>query len=85
MATVNEYGREWDERIPRGALSWLVGRLHVGTCDDEIAADIRQRADGRPEWTADLVAQAVEYALACHRDNQGLYRAVMSGDLREEG
>jgi hypothetical protein len=69
-----EYGKRWDARVPRADISWLMGRVHVGTTAAEIEADIRKRCNA-PGYTASLIKQSVAYALECHRRNGDLFRA----------
>ena len=57
-----------------------MGRVHVGTSDDEIAADIRKRCAG-PGYTPAIIRQSIAYALECHRRNGDLNRRVVSGRL----
>jgi len=79
-----EFGKRWDARVPRAAISWLMGRVHVGTPDSEIEANIRRRiakSDSAGLYTPALVRQSIAYALACHRRNGDLYKRVMSGRL----
>ena len=83
-ATVREYGRDWDARVPRGDVSWLMGRVHDGTPDEEIAADIRARTASQPGYTPALIEETVAYALVCHLQNQDLYRAVVTGRLSHD-
>lgn len=64
--------------IPKQCIDWIVGRIHVGTSDEEVKAEIRKRATG-PEWTKAKIMEAEMYAIHCHRKNQELYRTVMSG------
>jgi len=81
---VGEFGKKWDERVPRSAISWLMGRVHVGTSDAEIEADIRKRIAEGPQaklYTESLIKQSVAYALECHKRNRGLYRDVVNGGL----
>ncbi len=80
---VSEYGRKWDARIPRGDIAWIIRREHVGVTDDEIRTMMRGRLDNciDARWTPRLVKQACEYAVACHHENQGLYKRVVSGHL----
>ncbi len=65
-----------DSTVPRHDVSWYMGRVHVGTSDEAVKADIVERCKG-PGYTAGIVRQTVAYALWCHRKNQGLYRSVM--------
>lgn len=73
-----EYEKTVPDYVPRGGINWLMGCLHVSTPDSEIEADITRRL---PQATPEQLAKCVEYAIACHRENQGLYRAVVSGRL----
>ena len=75
---VTEFGRKWRVETPRGDIHWLMGRVHIGTPDIEVKADIRSRCTD-PAYTPELIQEAVDYALLCHAENQGLYRYVMSG------
>jgi len=88
MATyVKEFGKQWDERVPRGAISWLINRLHVGVSDDAIEKNIRERIANSPqasEYTASLIEQSVAYAIECHHQNQATYRAVNGGSFIRE-
>ena len=61
-----------DERVPRNDLDWYMGRVHVGTSDDEIRADIAKRCSN-PAYTPALVRQTQAYALYVHRKNQELF------------
>jgi len=68
-----------DAKVPRRDVSWLVNRLHVGTPDTTIEADISKRChapDGTlvMGYTPTIVKQTVAYALYCHRKNQNLVR-----------
>jgi hypothetical protein len=63
--------------IPKGSISFIVSRLHVGTADAEVEANIRQRTEKL--YTPAQVNKCVAYALRCHRENQGLYNYVMRG------
>ena len=58
--------------VPTGQISWIVGNKHVGEDDSELAEDIADRAKRAGATDADLIAQMVAYALACHRANQAL-------------
>jgi len=84
-----EFGKQWDERVPRAAIVWLMDRVHVGTSDAKIERSIRARIAKSPDaaaFTKELIEQSVAYALECHRRNQATYRAVNSGflgDLRK--
>jgi hypothetical protein len=69
-----EFGKRWDARVPRADIHWLMGRVHVATADDEIAADIRRRCADQPGYTAAIVRQSVAYALECHKRNRDLVK-----------
>lgn len=66
---------------PTRAIKHHMGNVHVGTSDAMVEQDIRnaisQTKDGR--WTNEIMAECIEYAIACHRENQALYNEVMSG------
>lgn len=74
-----EYGKRWDARVPRRDVNYLMGRVHVGTPDAEVEADIRRRCEGKPGYTPGLVEQSVRYAIECHQRNRELFRHVMGG------
>lgn len=58
--------------IPYSQLRWIVGHMHVGTPDNEVCADIEERAAHAGVKDPDLVAQLCAYALVWHRANQAL-------------
>jgi Na+-transporting methylmalonyl-CoA/oxaloacetate decarboxylase gamma subunit len=64
--------------VPQASIRWLMGRVHVGTPDAEVEADMRRRC-AKTNATEQEIAAIVAFAIACHRENQGLYNAVMSG------
>jgi len=64
--------------IPKQSLRWLVGRLHVGTPDSEVEADIRRRCSTATEAQRNA---CVKYALKCHAENRNLYSRVVSGRI----
>lgn len=64
--------------LPRSQIEFVVDRLHVGTSDDEVAAEIRRRTKGG-SWTPARVRRAVEYAIKHHRKNRGVFSHVMRG------
>ena len=70
-----EYGKRWDEHVPRNDIRWLMGRVHVGTCAAEIEADIRDRCAKNPAFTPSLIKQSIAYALECHKRNRALFDA----------
>jgi len=60
-------------------LAWVVGRMHVGTSDAEVRAEIRRRL--RPEVPTRERQRIVDAAVRIHRRNRRLYVAVMGGRL----
>lgn len=66
--------------VPRSQIDFLVGKLHVGTPDEEVAADIRKRAESAG-WPKPVVTLAVNYAVKRHQANRGTYSDVMSGNI----
>jgi hypothetical protein len=81
---VSEFGKQWDERVPRYAISWLINRVHVGVTDAEIEKSIRERiarSEDAAKFTSSLINQSVRYALECHHRNRDLYNSVNRGFL----
>ncbi len=76
-----EYGKRWDARVPRYAISHKLGKLHVGTPDAAIEALIREACKA-PGFTPSLIRQSVAYALECHKRNRDLYQYVTGGSIR---
>ena len=66
--------------IPKASIEWIVARMHVSESDEYVKTDIRHRCTTNG-WTEKSIVQAEVYAVKCHRKNQELYRAVMSGKL----
>jgi len=63
--------------VPRSAIAWIVGRMHVGTPDAAVESAIRGRIrKGTSERT---IKACVKYALRCHTANRKLYSRVMGG------
>ena len=67
----------------KGQIQWLVGNMHVGTTDEDVESNIRQRLakariSGEPLRAGD-VNKIVAHALKVHHDNQKLYSQVMWG------
>lgn len=60
--------------VPMGQIKWLVGRMHVRDSDSLIRHAIEKRAAAQPGWTKATTEQAVKFAIACHRENQRLFR-----------
>lgn len=65
--------------VPQGQIDWLMGRIHCGTPDAEVEADIRKRLASNPKATPEMVQACVDYALAVHHDDQDLYHSVTTG------
>lgn len=68
-------------KIPKGAIEWLVSRLHVSVSDEDVKTDIRRRARRTPDVSEKFVEKMAEYAVKCHHKNQELYTAVTTGRL----
>lgn len=66
--------------VPRSQIDFIVGNFHVGTPDEEVAADIRERAESAG-WPKPVVTLAVNYAVKRHQANRGTYSDVMSGNI----
>jgi hypothetical protein len=79
MNAFEKYEKTVPDYVPKGSINWLLGRVHVGTSDADVEADIRSRLAKNPNCTEEMMAECVKYAIACHRENQDLYRAVVSG------
>jgi hypothetical protein len=78
---VSEFGKRWDRRVPRADIHWLMGRVFVGTADEEVAAETRHRCTA-PGFTEVLIKASIRYALICHKRNQELYHYVTTGASR---
>ena len=65
-------------RIPFARIGWLVDRMHVGTPDADVAAEIRQRCavNSGDHWTAAEIDAAICHALRRHAVNRGRYARV---------
>jgi hypothetical protein len=69
-------------RVPYQGIEFLVGRFHVGTDPHEIASHISKRIQRHsPDVTDSELAEVVRYALAVHKANRSLYRAVTAGRI----
>lgn len=66
--------------IPRAGIKMVIGRLHVGTPDAEIAADWERRCDEAKLGDQSVTVtpyqrrRIIRYALAAHHANQQLCR-----------
>ena len=60
-------------------ISFHINKLHVSTKHITIARDILKR--GKHIKSKKARFAGARWALQCHEENQGLYRAVMSGQL----
>ncbi len=81
MSKIEEFGQSWSQELPRGQISFLVNKYHVSADADDVAQDIRDRAESSSAltWPAELVREAGHYAAAQHRANIKLYLLVMRG------
>lgn len=62
-------------------IRWLVGKLHVGTPDEEVAANFRKRCQ-KAGFDEEYTAKVIQAALYMHHQNQGQYQEVMGGFKR---
>ncbi|MCO5067044.1 MAG: hypothetical protein M9924_22000 [Rhizobiaceae bacterium] len=60
-----------DPVIPVSEISWLVGRIHVSTTNEDLFDDFKRRSN---KATPATVLEICAIALAYHRANQHLYR-----------
>lgn len=67
-------------KTPKAEIFWIVGRIHVGTPDNEIIDNFRARCK-RAGASPQLTSAVIRYALKCHRDNQALYARVTRGGM----
>ncbi len=68
--------------VPKGEIRWLVGRIHVGTPEATVRADIRerlQRAKREGNITEAQILACEDYAIECHKANRDEYSFVMGG------
>lgn len=80
MAYTQERKPRVDPRIPTGEINRWLGRVHVGTPDAEVEAELRAQIDrSGATWTEAMKRQAVRYALWRHHENLGEYQWVMGG------
>lgn len=68
---------EVSPECPTVAIRWILGRMHVGTPDAEIEAEIRRRVTEKtdPRWTPEKLDEAVRFALWEHAENRALCQA----------
>lgn len=70
----------------KAGIDWVMGKVHVGTPDDEVVEMWRERCAKSAKRGAPLNAAqqraVIEYALKAHRKNQSLYGYVMGGARR---
>ncbi|MGA2284369.1 MAG: hypothetical protein ABSH07_12005 [Candidatus Dormibacteria bacterium] len=72
-----------DPLVPTRAIDFHLGRVHVGTPDQEVAREIEAAIDKaaarEPRWTPAIRRQAVQYAIWRHHQDLAEYRRVMGG------
>lgn len=71
-------------KIPTGEIRWITDKHHVSESAFTVAREIRRRTSSkkaRSIWTWEARRCAMRYAVMCHKQNQRLYRYVMSGSL----
>lgn len=61
-------------------IDWLMGRVHVGTPDEEVRANIEKRCK-KAGFDAKLTRRCIDYAIKAHRKNQQDYTDVMTGNF----
>ena len=65
-------------RVPYAAIRWMVGNIHVGKSNEDVADKVAERLR-KSGATADELAEAIEYAVAVHRSNRALYLVIQHG------
>lgn len=74
-----------DAIVPTHAIDRRLGRVNVGTSDDQVVAMIREamsvamRGRERDKWTPTIQRQTIRYALWRHHENLRQYLWVMGG------
>ena len=63
--------------VPKKAIDWILSRVHVGTSEADVAANIRSRCE--KSMTPVQTERCVAYALKAHATNLKLYQGVMTG------
>ncbi len=70
-------------QIPKSEIEFIVRKMHVGTTDAEVKAEMDRRLRDAPTaWTPALKRQAIAYAIKAHHKNQKLYDFAMGSRLR---
>ena len=69
--------------VPMSQVRWIVGKIHCGTPDSEVAGDAMRRAE-KAVWQGKPLTKAqkkkvVDAFLKAHHENQNLYCDVMQG------
>ncbi len=67
-------------KIPTGTVRWLINREHVSATDTDIVRMLCRRMKV-PGWTKELRKQAYRIGIQLHRDNQNLYRNVITARI----
>jgi hypothetical protein len=75
----SEYGHKWNPKVPRWAVKDLLGRTHVSTPWEEIAAELDRRMDANEGFTANIRRQTHAFAKLAWQENLNLYAHVMGG------
>lgn len=68
-------------KIPTGTVRWLINREHVSATDTEIVRMLCRRMKKTPGWTKELRKQAYRIGIQQHRQNQDMYRNVMTARI----
>jgi hypothetical protein len=73
--------------IPKRAIEFIVGKLHISESDEQVRAEVVRRIDAITDaaakhcWTEAKIKAACDYAVKVHHNNRGLYDYVMSGEV----
>jgi len=69
---VHEYGKSWSPSLPRRDIALVVHRMHCGTSDEDVQAEIRRRCE-KAAIPARLVPSCLDYAVLVHRAQQAVW------------
>jgi hypothetical protein len=80
----SQYGRKGirvSDLCPTRSITRMLGKTHVGTLPETVAATVRLSATAKDDerWTPALVTEAVRFALWRHAENLAEYQFVMGG------
>lgn len=77
----HEFGKRWNERLPRDSIKYIVNRIPCWTDDETVVEMVltRCQASKIPE---NMLGACKRYALLVHARQKDLYYAVLRGDMR---